>query len=126
MRFVDANVILRYVLDDDPQFAEKAARILEQEQVHVPFEVMAEVVYVMQGVYKASRQDISTVLTRFLMLPNVTTNSEPVLREALRLYAGKGLDFVDALLCGYSRIEGVQVETFDRKLKKMISEKDIS
>lgn len=59
MRFVDANVILRYVLDDDPQFAEKAARILEQEQVHVPFEVMAEVVYVMQGVYKASRQDFS-------------------------------------------------------------------
>ena len=44
MRFVDANVILRYLLDDDPQLAEKAAKILEQGQVHVPFEVMAEVV----------------------------------------------------------------------------------
>ena len=122
MRFVDANVILRYLLDDDPQLAEKAAKILEQWQVHVPFEVMAEVVYVMQGVYKVSRQEISTVLTRFIMLPNVTTSSEPVLREALLIYADKGLDFVDSLLCSYSVIEGVQVETFDKKLKKIISE----
>lgn len=122
MRFIDANVILRYLLDDDPQLAEKAAKILEQGQVHVPFEVMAEVVYVMQGVYKVSRQEISTVLTRFIMLTNVTTSSEPVLREALLIYADKGLDFVDSLLCSYSVIEGVQVETFDKKLKKIISE----
>ena len=122
MRFVDANVILRYLLDDDPQLAEKATKIIEQGQVYVPFEVMAEVVYVMQGVYKASRQEISSVLTRFIMLPNVTTNSEPVLCEALQLYADKGLDFVDSLLCGYSIVEGAQVETFDRKLKKIVSE----
>lgn len=124
MRFVDANVILRYLLDDDPQLAEKAAKILEQGQVHVPFEVMAEVVYVMQGVYKVSRQEISAVLTRFIMLPNVTTSSEPVLRKALLIYADKSLDFVDSLLCSYSVIEGVQVETFDKKLKKIISEQD--
>ena len=126
MRFVDANVILRYLLDDDPQFADKAAKIIEQGQVHVPFEVMAEVVYVMQGVYKISRQEISSVLTRFILFPNVTTNSEPVLREALRLYADKCLDFVDSLLCSYSSIEGVQVETFDRKLKKLILEQGIN
>ncbi len=124
MRFVDANVILRYLLDDDPQFAEKAAIILEQGQVHVPFEVMAEVVYVMQGIYKVPRQEISTVLAQFILLPNLTTNNKPVLKDALDLYSDKGLDFVDALLCGYSRMEGVQVETFDRKLKQIISVKD--
>jgi predicted nucleic-acid-binding protein len=122
MRFVDANVILRYLLDDDPQLAEKATKIIEQGQVYVPFEVMAEVVYVMQGVYKVSRQEISSVLIQFIKLPNVTTNSEPVLNEALRIYAEKGVDFVDSLLCGYSIAEGAQVETFDRKLKKIISE----
>ena len=54
MRFVDANVILRYLLEDDLSLAEKAAIILEREKVHVPFEVVAEVVYVMEGVYKGS------------------------------------------------------------------------
>jgi hypothetical protein len=59
----------------------------------------------MQGVYKVSRQEIPTVLTRFIMLPNVTTSSEPVLREALLIYADNGLDFVDSLFYSYSVIE---------------------
>lgn len=121
MRFVDANVILRYLLDDDELMAAKAATLLEHEQVHAPFEVIAEVVYVMQGVYKVSRQEIASVLTNLITYPNVTTNSSQVALEAFCLYADTGLDFVDALLCGYFKIDGVQVETFDRKLKKFCS-----
>ena len=119
MRFIDANVILRYLLDDDPLLAGKASAIIEKKQVHIPFEVIAEVVYVMQGVYSASRQDISSALIQLISLPNITTNNSSVLKEALLLYADKGLDFVDSLLCGYNRIEGVRVETFDKKLKKL-------
>jgi predicted nucleic-acid-binding protein len=123
MVIVDANIILRYLLEDDAVLSGKAAIILEHKDVHTPFEVLAEVVYVMQGVYKVSRQTISDVLSRFLMLPNISTNDTPVAIEALRLYAEKGLDFVDSLLCGYSRINGVTVHTFDKKLIKCCSEK---
>ncbi|MEI6306134.1 MAG: PIN domain-containing protein [Deltaproteobacteria bacterium] len=123
MRFIDANIILRYLLEDDPGLSKRAAIILEHQDVHVPFEVLSEVVYVMQGVYKASRQNISEVLSRFLMLPNISTTNTPVAIEALKLYEAKGLDFVDALLCGYARIDSVIVETFDKKLIKCCSEK---
>lgn len=119
MRFIDANVILRYLLDDDTLLAEKAAAIIEKKQVYIPFEVIAEVVYVMQGVYGASRQDISSALIRLISFPNVTTHNSSVLKEALLVYVDRGLDFVDSLLCGYNRIEGVRVETFDKKLKKL-------
>lgn len=123
MRFVDANIILRYLLEDDSVLSGKAANILEHNDVHAPFEVLAEVVYVMQGVYKVSRQTISAVLSRFLLLPNIYTNDTPVAVEALRLYAEKGLDFVDSLLCGYARINGATVDTFDKKLIKYCSKK---
>ncbi len=123
MRLVDANVILRYLMDDDEQLAEKAAAILESAQVHVPFEILAEVVYVMQGVYKVSRQEIAEALARLVAYPNITTNNTPVLDEALRLYSKMGLDFVDTLLCAYSRVEGAQIDTFDKKLNKICSEK---
>jgi predicted nucleic-acid-binding protein len=122
MRFIDANVILRYLLEDDSVLSKKAAIILEQNDVHVPFEVLAEVVYVMQGVYKVSRLTISDILSRFLLLPTISTHNTPVAIEALRLYAEIGFDFVDSLLCGYSRIDGVNVETFDKKLKKCCTE----
>ena len=123
MRFIDANIILRYLLEDDSVLSNKAAIILEQNTVHIPFEVLAEVVYVMQGVYKVSKPTISDVLSRFLILPTISTNNTPVAIEALRLYAEKGFDFVDSLLCGYSRIDGVIVETFDKKLIKCCTEK---
>jgi len=120
MRIVDANIILRYLLDDDPQFTAQAVKILEQGTVHAPFEVLAEVVYVMQGVYGIPRAEVSSTLGLFIKLPNITTNNSKVLAEALRLYAEKGLDFVDALLCAYHRVDGHEIETFDKKLKKCL------
>jgi predicted nucleic-acid-binding protein len=118
MRIVDANIILRYLLDDDQELATKAACILEKGVVHLPFEVVAEVVYVMQGVYGVPRETISSTLALFIATPNVSTNSKPVLSEALSLYTDKRIDFVDALLCAYHTIDGHEIETFDKKLSR--------
>lgn len=51
MSIVDANVILRYILDDHPELSTAAAAILEQQTVILPIEVACEVVYVLQKVY---------------------------------------------------------------------------
>ncbi len=117
MRIVDANIVLRYLLDDEQQLSSQAAAILEKEAVHLPFEVLAEVVYVMQGVYAVPRDKINETLQSFLASPGITTNSTPVASEALRLYADKKIDFVDALLCAYHRVDRHEIETFDKKLR---------
>ena len=49
MRFADANIVLRYLLEDDQALSAKAAPLIEHQNIHVPFEVLAEIVYVMQG-----------------------------------------------------------------------------
>ena len=121
MRIIDANILLRYLLEDEPLFAKKAAAILENGSVYIPFEALAEVVYVMLGLYHATRSDISSVLLQLTEQPNVSTSNLSVLQEALRLFENKKLDFVDSLLCAYSRIEGAQIETFDKKLAKCCS-----
>jgi len=51
MHLVDANIILRYLLDDHAELSPKAAEILEQHTVTLPIEVACEVVYVLQKVY---------------------------------------------------------------------------
>lgn len=117
MRIIDANIVLRYLLDDDPVLASQAASILEKGAVHLPFEVLAEVVYVMQGVYAVPRDKISVTLESFLTSHGVATNSTPIASAALRLYAEKKIDFVDALLCAYHRVDGCEIETFDKKLR---------
>ncbi len=52
MSVVDANVILRYVLNDHAELSPKAAEILEQQTATLPIEVACEVVYVLQNYKK--------------------------------------------------------------------------
>jgi len=58
MSVVDANIILRYLLDDHAKLSPKAAEILERQMVTLPIEVACEVVYVLQKVYVVDRKDI--------------------------------------------------------------------
>ena len=52
MKIVDANIILRYLLNDTEDLSAKAADLLENNEVMVPNEVIAEIVYVLEKVYK--------------------------------------------------------------------------
>ncbi len=57
MYLIDANVILRYLLNDEPSMSTKAKEIIAQG-AYTKTEIIAEVVYVLSGVYSASRNDI--------------------------------------------------------------------
>ena len=46
MVLLDANMILRYLLNDNQEMADKAERLLNNGDVAVTIEVVAEVVYV--------------------------------------------------------------------------------
>ncbi len=55
MLLVDANYILRYLLKDNEIQAEEARKIIENERIEILIEVLAEVLYVLEGVYKIER-----------------------------------------------------------------------
>jgi predicted nucleic-acid-binding protein len=46
MKIVDANIVLRYLLNDADDFSEKASELLENNEVFIPNEVITEIVYV--------------------------------------------------------------------------------
>ena len=53
---IDTNVALRYLLQDNEVMAAKAQEIISSGGILLP-EVLAEVVYVLQKVYKVSRHE---------------------------------------------------------------------
>jgi len=71
MKIVDANVVLRYLLNDTEPLAEIATEILENNEVFVPTEVVAEIVYVLEGVYKVKRETIVSTLIEFFQCENI-------------------------------------------------------
>lgn len=57
MTAIDTNVILRYLLNDVPDQAEKVAQIIENGVKSYP-EIIAEVVYVLVKLYTVPRKKI--------------------------------------------------------------------
>ena len=62
MILLDANMILRYLLNDNEEMADQAERAVNSGEAAVTIEVMAEVVYVLKGVYAMERDKIADTL----------------------------------------------------------------
>ena len=123
IKIVDANVILRYLLEDDEQLFEKAKNIFDEAlnfQVEILLKevVIAEVVYVLEKFYKVNRKEISQTLKNLITLRGIKTENKNFILKALDIYSDKNLDFVDCILCVMS--EQYDIETFDKKLNKCI------
>ena len=120
MEFVDTNISLRYLLEDnEEQFAE-ATQILETSEVLISFDVIAETVYVLMSVYKIPRGTIARMMIKRSAYPTVKSYDHEVLNFALTMLAKTNLDIVDCLLIGYNNLRGHEVHTFDKQMKKYL------
>lgn len=117
MVIVDANVILRYLLNDIPEQAEIARRAIDDGAM-VELEVVAEVVYVLSGVYQVPRAEIARVLCE--LSDKLICSRQDVLIEALEAYGTTKLDFVDCILIATAKLSNYEVLTFDKKLARAI------
>ena len=122
MILLDANYILRYILNDHPQMHADAKAVIEHEPCLVLGEVVAEVVYVLNGYYDIPRQEIAKTLEVFFRQESLQMH-EPlsVVLHALTLFADTSLDYVDCYLCALK--ERYRVATFDKKLQGCLTKK---
>ena len=120
MQIVDANIILRYLLNDQADLHQRAAGIIEGQDVWIPFEVVAGVVYVLEKLYGVPRNAIKMSLQMLISCENISVNDKAVLGKALQFFSKKNIDFVDALLLGYNHVRKHEVFSFDKGLNKLL------
>ena len=121
MEIAYANVVLRYVLKDQEELYLLSKNIIEQNNLYLPTEVIAEIVYVLEKVYEVPRAEISGTLSALLRYTYIITNDTAVLHEAFTVYHSENIDFVDAILVSYHRVNNHVIHTFDKKLKRLCS-----
>lgn len=119
MLLVDANVILRYLLNDVEDQA-NAAREAIDGGAEITVEVAAEVVYVLNGVYSVPRATIAQTLSG--LCSRMECDRLDVLLGALDAYRDTGLDFVDCVLLATAQLGKAEVLTFDKKLARAIEQ----
>lgn len=120
MTIIDANIVLRYILDDHSVLSPKAASLIEQQSVTLPLEAACEVVYVLQKVYQVDRPQIQRHLSDLVNQHVILMEKTDVFLKALECYGTTTLDFVDTVLWAYHAVEHHDVLTFDDKLQKHI------
>jgi predicted nucleic-acid-binding protein len=120
MQIIDANIVLRYVLDDHEELSKKARDIIDNNFVEIPIEVLCEVIYVLTSVYNVGRNDINTELHKFFERTLCALPHREAVLKGLVAFAESNLDFVDCLLAGYQSIEGAEIYTFDKKLQNYL------
>ncbi len=118
MVIIDANIVLRYVLNDHPDLSQKAAGIIEKQSVLLPIEAACEVIYVLQKVYHVDRKQINSFLRELIHSDLIFVEKKEIFLAALEYYKKTRLDFVDTLLWAYSTIKKQTVLTFDKELAK--------
>ena len=121
---VDANVLLRFLTRVPATQAEAAARLLARGQkgdleLMLHPTVVAEVVYVLEGVYAYTRERVASELTALLDAQCLHLIDENIVRDALQRRVTAGVDFVDAYLATKGRQERRALATFDRDFARL-------
>jgi uncharacterized protein len=123
--FVDANVFLRFLTGDPATMADQARTLFEavergEIEPFVDEIVVAETVWVLQSFYGYPPMEISRVLQELLNHAGFVAKDKPGLLEALSLFAGRNIDFVDAVVAVHMRSQGVfEIFSFDHHFDRL-------
>ena len=118
---IDTNVLVRYLAQDDRAQAARATAFIEREcspesPGFVGRVVLAEVVWVSESLYGASRRDIAEIVRRLLSIRQLMVEEAETAWQALRLFESGKADFADCLVACSAMAAGCErVVTFDKQ-----------
>jgi predicted nucleic-acid-binding protein len=124
MSALDTNVLVRFLVEDDPAQTAAAKRVLKAatdagETLFVSDVVLIEITWVLGRSYQVNRQGLHGVIGRLLQARQLSFRNRSVFLQALeRFEKGKG-DFADYVVFELAKEAGHQeVITFDQALLK--------
>lgn len=127
---IDANVLLRALLNDHPSQSEIAHDLLasldEERRGYVGISAVLEVFWVLRSRYRVPRQPLCETMRELLMIKYLDIESSAAVVQALAMYQKGRVHFEDALLaernveadCGFTY-------TFDRAASKAASSMEL-
>lgn len=119
--FVDTNVFLRFLTNDDPAKASRIEMVFKKAiagKVRLATNVMviAELIWTLESYYGLSKEEIESKVVKILNTPNFEVEHGALLVEVLSLYVSANMDFIDAYNAYYMKDNDVtQILTYDKK-----------
>lgn len=120
-----ANVVVRYLTQDDPVQSEKANHIIDTQLSanscgFISMICLIEVVWVLESCYEQGKEDVVRVVSALLNTKQLLVEHADLVYIALKRFQAANGDFSDALIVAVSEDVGCsKVFTFDKKAKSV-------
>lgn len=119
---LDTNVLVRYLVEDEPRQTAEAARVIDAataagEPLFIGQIVICELVWVLSFAYDVPRLEIASILQQLRRASNLLIEAPDQVQRAIESFEnGKG-DLADYLIAEHAMAQGCSsVATFDRVL----------
>lgn len=122
---IDTNVLVRFITNDDQVLHNKADQFLttgisSSNRGFVNLVVLCELVWTVKFRYKASRPEISDIISFLLETDVLVVEKHALVLKALSLFKVSNADFSDCLIGELNRAAGCEhTATFDKVASKL-------
>ena len=115
---LDTNVLVRYVMQDDPKQSQKASKLIESltsdTPGFVPLVTLIELVWVLTSCYDLTREQVAQAIDGLMRAKEIVLERAEQVSQALRTFGASSADFADCLIERTSAAMGCEkTMTFD-------------
>ncbi|MHB8810930.1 MAG: PIN domain-containing protein [Desulfobulbaceae bacterium] len=121
MTFLDTNIFLRYLTNDDPEKADRVEQLLRKAAsgkiALVTTElVIAEIIWVLESYYEVDKEQIAEQVRAILATEGLETINGDLVSQALEYYIFDNIDFIDGYIAALMRKKGIaEIFSYDKK-----------
>ncbi len=122
---LDTNVLVRYLVQDDPGQSRKAIQVITKQCTRddpgfINRIALCELVWVLESAYGYSKDTIVAVLEKLLRTSQLKIEDVQTAWTAFRLYQKGNADFADCLMGATNRLSGCETTvTLDQAASKL-------
>lgn len=122
---LDTNVLVRYILQDDPSQSVAATTFIESACTAVSpgfvcHIVLVELVWVLEQGYGYDKESILTVLKQISATAELVLETPHLVRQTIQTFENSNVGFADCLLSTINHHYGCdETVTFDKKAAKL-------
>ncbi len=121
---IDTNIIIRFLIGDHEEHLIESTRIFKEiesgkMEVEILDVVLMDTLFVLTKFYGLPKAEVVIDLKAILAMQGVINNNKVILFDTLSLFADSNVDFVDALICTKSKLQGYDWLSFDRDISKI-------
>jgi predicted nucleic acid-binding protein len=125
MRFIDTNLFLRYLTNDDEVKAQRVLALLtrveqDEEKITTSPMVIFETIFTLEKSYRIPKSEIRELVLPILALKGLQLPHKEIYRQALGLYIAHNISFTDAFNAACMLTKGIEeIYSYDEDFDKV-------